>query len=121
MHGVQIENGEWIGVTIDFKLPDAFDGIGAKDAKRIQQIVAEAHSNGEPLKESSQSPNWVGVAVANMLDIDISDKKGRSKVGAIVRTWLRTNVLTTEKVFDKKKGREMPVVVVGEWINGDEI
>jgi RecA-family ATPase len=121
MHGVQIENGEWIGVTIDFKLPDAFDGIGAKDAKRIQQIVAEAHSNGEPLKESSQSPNWVGVAVANMLDIDISDKKGRSKVGAIVRTWLRTNVLTTEKVFDKKKGREMPVIVVGEWINGDEI
>jgi RecA-family ATPase len=121
MHGVKIDNGEWIGVTIEFKLPDAFDGVSGKDARRIQQIVSEAHLNGEPLKESSQSPNWVGVAVADMLNIDITEKKGRAKVGAIVRTWLRSNVLTTEKVFDKKKGRETSVVVVGEWINGDEI
>jgi RecA-family ATPase len=121
MHGVKIDNGEWIGVTIEFKLPDAFDGVSGKDARRIQQIVSEAHLNGEPLKESSQSPNWVGVAVADMLNIDITEKKGRAKVGTIVRTWLRSNALTTEKVFDKKKGRETSVVVVGEWINGDEI
>jgi len=30
-------------------------------------------------------------------------------------------VLTIERVFDQKKGREFPVVVVGEWINHDEV
>ena len=121
MIGVKIENGEWIGVCVQFQLPDAFDGVSAKHARRIQQIVADAHSNGEPLKESSQSPNWVGVAVADLLGIDISDKKSKIKVSMIVKTWMRTNVLATEKIMDKKKGREMPVVIVGEWISSDEI
>jgi len=121
MIGVKIANGEWIGVCVDYKLPDAFDGISGKDAKKMQQIVAEAHTSGEPFRESSQSANWIGVAVANMLNIDISDKKGKGKVSTIVRTWLKTNVLATEKVMDKKKGRETNVVVVGEWINSDEV
>jgi len=121
MEGVKIDNGEWIGVCIPYTLPEAFDGVEAKHAKRIQQIVADAHSNGEPLKESSQSPHWVGVAVADLIGVDITNKKGKAKVSAVVRTWMRTNVLATEKVFDKKKGREMPVVIVGEWINADEI
>jgi len=121
MIGVKIANGDWIGVCVDFKLPDAFDGISGKDAKKMQQIVAEAHTSGEPFRESSQSANWVGVAVANLTGIDISDKKGKGKVSTIVRTWLKTNVLATEKVMDKKKGRETNVVVVGEWINSDEV
>jgi hypothetical protein len=121
MEGVKIDNGEWIGVCIPYTLPDAFDGISAKDAKAAQRIVADAHTDGEPLRESSQSPKWVGLPIADMLGIDITEKKGRAKVASIIKTWLKSNVLATEKVFDQKKGREVPVVVVGEWINGDEI
>ena len=121
MIGVKIGNGEWIGVCVSFKLPDAFDGVSAKDAKKAQQIVADAHSNGEPLRESSQASNWVGVPIADMLGLDITEKPGKARVGMIIKTWMRTNVLATERVFDAKKGREVPVVVVGEWINSDEI
>lgn len=121
MIGVKIANGEWIGVCVGYQLPDVFDGISGKDAKRMQQIVVDANNVGEPLRESSQSANWVGLAVAELLNIDISDKKGKGKVNTIVRTWLKTNVLATEKVMDKKKGRETNVIVVGEWINSDEV
>ena len=121
MIGVKIANGEWIGVCVGYQLPDVFDGISGKDAKKMQQIVADANNVGEPLRESSQSANWVGLAVAELLNIDISDKKGKGKVNTIVRTWLKTNVLATEKVMDKKKGRETNVIVVGEWINSDEV
>lgn len=120
MHGVKIDNGEWIGVCLPYTLPDAFDGVSAKDAMKAQRLVADAHSDGEPLRESSQSPRWAGVPLADMLGIDITDKKGKSKVSAILKTWLRTNVLATEKVFDQKKGREVPVIIVGEWISHDE-
>ena len=121
MEGVKIDNGEWIGVCIPYTLPDAFDGISAKDAKAAQRIVADAHTDGEPLRESSQSPKWVGLPIADMLGIDITEKKGRTKVSSIIKTWMKSNVLATEKMFDQKKGREVPIIVVGEWINGDEI
>ena len=121
MEGVKIDNGEWIGVCIPYTLPDAFDGISAKDAKAAQRIVADAHTDGEPLRESSQSPKWVGLPIADMLGIDITEKKGKAKVSSIIKTWMKSNVLATEKMFDQKKGREVPVIVVGEWINGDEI
>jgi len=121
MIGVKIDNGEWVGVCVAYTLPDAFSGVTGKDAKKIQQIVADAHTNGNAFRESSQSTNWIGNAVAELLDIDINERKGKAKVLAIVKTWIKTNVLTIERVFDQKKGREFPVVVVGEWINHDEV
>jgi hypothetical protein len=121
MIGVKIANGEWIGVCVGYQLPDVFDGISGKDAKAAQKIVADAHSSGNPLRESSQSTSWVGIPIADMLGIDISEKKGKAKVTLILKTWLRTNVLTVEKMFDQKKGRDVPIIVVGEWINSDEV
>jgi hypothetical protein len=121
MEGVKIDNGEWIGVCVPYTLPDAFDGISGKDAKAVQRLVADAHSSGEPFRESSQSPEWIGVAVADLLGIDMTDKKGKAKVSTMVKTWIKSNVLSTEKIFDQKRGREISVVIVGEWINSDEV
>ena len=121
MHGVKIDNGEWIGVCIPYTLPDAFDGVSAKHAKAFQRIVADAHSKGEPLRESQQSPEWAGIAAAELIGIDITEKKGKSRVASIIKTWIKSNVLATERVFDSRKGREVPVIVAGEWINYDEV
>lgn len=121
MEGVKIGNGEWIGVCIPYTLPDAFDGVSGKDAKAAQRIVADAHTNGEPLRESSQSKNWVGVPIADMLGIDITEKKGKAKVASILKTWIKTNVLAVERITDPRQARDVTVVVVGEWISNDEV
>jgi hypothetical protein len=121
MEGVKIDNGEWIGVCIPYTLPDAFDGISAKDAKAAQRIVADAHTDGEPLRESQQSKKWVGVPIADMLGIDITEKKGKAKVASIIKTWIKSNVLTVERITDPRQARDVAVVVVGEWISHDEV
>ena len=121
MEGVKIDNGEWIGVCIPYTLPDAFDDISGKDAKAAQRIVADAHTAGEPLRESSQSKNWVGVPIADMLGIDITEKKGKAKIASILKTWIKTNVLAVERITDPRQAREVAVVVVGEWISHDEV
>ena len=121
MEGVKIDNGEWIGVCLPYTLPDAFDGISAKDAKAAQRIVADAHTNDEPLRESQQSKKWVGVPIADMLGIDITEKKGKAKVSSIIKTWIKTNVLAVERITDPRQAREVAVVVVGEWISHDEL
>jgi hypothetical protein len=121
MIGIKIANGEWIGVCVPYTLPDAFDGVAGKDAKTAQRIVADAHSAGDPLRESSQSLNWVGIPIAEMLGIDITEKKGKAKVSSIIKTWIKTNVLAVERISDNRQAREVSVVVVGEWINHDEV
>ena len=121
MVGVQIANGEWVGVCVPYKLPDAFDGVSGKDARTIQRLVANANEAGNPYRESPQSKNWVGVAVADLLDIDITDKTGRNKVNTILKTWLKTNVLAVEKVQDIRQARDVSIVVPGEWISHDEV
>jgi RecA-family ATPase len=121
MEGVKIDNGEWIGVCVPYTLPDAFDGISAKDAKAAQKIVADAHTSDEPLRESQQSKKWVGVPIADMLGIDITEKKGKAKVSSIIKTWIKTNVLAVERITDPRQAREVAVVVVGEWISHDEV
>jgi hypothetical protein len=121
MEGVKIDNGEWIGVCVPYTLPDAFDGISGKDAKAAQRIVADAHTNDEPLRESQQSKKWVGVPIADMLGIDITEKKGKAKVSSIIKTWIKTNVLAVERITDPRQAREVAVVVVGEWISHDEV
>jgi hypothetical protein len=117
MIGVELANGEWIGVAVSYSLPDPFDGITAKDARRVQQAVGEA-AEGEPARANPQAKQWVGHIVAEVLGFDPEEDKARIK--SLVKTWIDTDVLRVEHLPDKRQGREVPCVVVGEWIRWDE-
>ena len=117
MIGVELANGEWIGVAVSYSLPDPFDGITAKDARRVQQAVGEA-AEGEPARANPQAKQWVGHIVAEVLGLDPEEDKARIK--SLVKTWIDTDVLRVEHLPDKRQGREVPCVVVGEWIRWDE-
>ena len=50
------------------------------------------------------------------------DKKHeKAKVNAVVKKWIQTDVLRIEREKDPRQGRDIQVVVVGEWITGDEV
>jgi hypothetical protein len=117
MVGVQLANSEWIGVAVNYTLPDPFDGITAKDARKVQQAVGEA-AETEPARANVQAKNWVGVIVAEVLGMDVEEDKARIK--SLVKTWIDTDVLRVEQLPDKRQSRDVPCVVVGEWIRWDE-
>lgn len=120
MHGVQIGNGEWIGVAIAFKMPDAFDGISARDTRLCQQRIGQA-AETQPLRANPQAKAWVGHVIGEILDIDTTDKAAKARVSSILHTWIKSDVLRIEHEMDARTGREVPVVVVGKWISHDEI
>lgn len=120
MIGVQLANEEWVGVCIPFKLPDAFDGITARDTRRVQDVIAGAEENQKPYRENSQASNWVGKAIAETLNLDIENPTVKIRVKSIIRTWISTDVLRIEKIEDNKKGREIPIVVVGQWVKYED-
>lgn len=117
MQGVKIDNGEYVGVAVPFVMPDAFDGVTARDAMAVQKIVGNAP---DPMREDVRAKNWVGIAVAEVLSLDIDKPEEKARIKSIVRKWLDTDVLRREMMPDRRNGRDVAAIVVGVWINGDE-
>lgn len=117
MESVKIDNGEYVGVAVPFVVPDAFDGVTARDAMAVQKIVGNAP---DPMREDVRAKNWVGHAVAEALRLDVDKPEEKARIKSIVRKWLDTDVLRREMVPDARQGRDVAAVVVGVWINGDE-
>lgn len=116
MHGVQIGNGEWIGVATEYTPPDAFDGVSMQDARKVRQAVADCK---DPPKENVQSSQWVGFVVAEVLGMDAKDNADKHRIKTMLRAWVKTGVLSVEAMYDPKKGRDVPVVLPGPTVPGE--
>jgi len=120
MVGVQLPNEEYVGVAVPFKMPDLFDGVTTKDARKVQQLAAEAEKNEDPYRQSMQAKNWIGVAVAETLGLDLEKRHEKAKAKAIVKQWIETDVLRLDQFMSKRHGREVPVVIAGTIITREE-
>lgn len=107
---IPLPNGDDVASVEPWQWPDAFDGVTARDAIRVQSMVGQA----EPKPRfSSQAAGWVGVIVADALGLDLTDKAQRARVNSMIGTWIRTQVLEVVEVYDPAKGRETKIVVPG--------
>ena len=120
MHGVQLPNGEYVGVAVPFKMPDLFDNVSAKDAMAVQRLIGSAAEAESPMRASMQAKSWAGLSVASVLDLDVEKPHEKAKAKAILQKWIETGVLNVVDMPDKRAGREVKCVVVGEWITGEE-
>ena len=120
MEGVELPNGEWVGVAVPFKMPDLFDGVTAKHAQQVQRLIGAAEERQQPMRSSMQAKSWAGNAVAVVLDLDLDKPNEKTRAKAILAKWIETNVLRVEDFPDKRAGRDVKIVAVGEWITGEE-
>jgi RecA-family ATPase len=121
MQSVEIANGEHIGVATEFKLPDLFDGVTAKNLYNIQRTIGKAEEADEAYRANAQADNWIGKAVAAELDLDLGKPNHVAKTKAIIKQWISSGSLQVVKLPNKRKGGEAPCVIVGEWVNHDEV
>ena len=120
MVGVELPNGEYVGVATSYAMPDLFDGIGPKDALAVQRAVGEAEQADEPYRSDVRAKNWIGIVVAKVLNLDLDKKHEKARARAIAKKWLETDVLRHSTWLSKRDGREVPVVIVGDWISREE-
>jgi len=121
MQSVEIANGEHIGVATEFKLPDLFDGVTTKNLYNVQRTIGKAEEADNAYRANVQADNWVGKAVAEELDLDLSKPNQKAKAKAIIKQWISSGSLQVVKLPNKRKGGDTPCVIVGEWVNHDEI
>lgn len=96
-NGGNLGPGDSVGVAVPWSPPRPMEGIG--DAELV--VVQAAIGVGE-WRESSQSPQWAGGAVASALGLD--PKTDRRRIKAMLATWIAQGALVVveRKTADHK-------------------
>jgi hypothetical protein len=107
------DGGDSVGVVTPWDWPNHKDGIRAEDLALVQAKVSAGEWRG-----SIQSTNWVGNAIADALDLDLSNLTEKTKVKSLLSMWLKSGALKIEHRKDEKRN-DRPFVVVGKLVSLD--
>jgi hypothetical protein len=100
--------GDSVGVFAKWHWPNVMDGITADKLVAVQAAVA-----GGRWRENVQAVDWVGKAVAEVLGLDVSEKKDKTRVKGIVRNLIAAGALVVVTGKDRN-GDDRPFVEVGK-------
>jgi hypothetical protein len=98
--------GDSVAVVTPWVWPDALAGVTGSDFERVAAVIRAGK-----WREHPQSKNWVGLAVAQALDLDIENKTIKARVLRMIRAWLRSKSLVVVDGFDDKSMRRKFVEV----------
>jgi hypothetical protein len=104
--------GDKVGVVIAWKLPGIFAGITDGDLPKVQDKIASG-----VWARDSQSVDWAGNAIAEVLNIDISEKLVKARVSALLKGWIGSGALKmVDQPNPKSRGKTRPGVEVGNRV-----
>ena len=103
------DGGDSVGVATPWIPPDPFDEVTTEHLRQVESLIASGD-----YRESVQSPDWAGHAVAEVLGLDLEDKADKAKASSILRTWIKNKALVIVKGPDAKGNLRPFVRVRGE-------
>lgn len=98
-----------VGVAARWTWPSAFDGVTAADLYAVQRRIADGQ-----WRKDVQAKDWAGNAVAEVLDLDGSDKAVRARINRLLSVWIENGALIVTDGKDQK-GNPRKFVSVGGW------
>lgn len=107
---VDTPNGQSAGVVSVWEWPDAFAGITAADARRVRAAV---DASNPPPRMNPQASQWIGYLVADVLEIDVTDKANKERVKGMIRGWIAEDVLREAVERSPRDGRDVPICICG--------
>jgi hypothetical protein len=100
---VELANGDNVATVEAWKMPGVFEGVTTADMMKVRVMAAEADYRNDP-----QSADWIGNAVAEVLDLDVvADKK---RIKALLKTWIGNGVLKLDRRTDEHRHKKTFVV-----------
>ncbi|MEM1287136.1 MAG: hypothetical protein AAGH60_02165 [Pseudomonadota bacterium] len=106
---VELANTDHVGVVTSWSWPDPFEDITAADLLKVQRAI-----DGKKYRKDVRAAQWVGKAVADVLDLDPDDKEQRSRIKTCVDIWVTNGALRVVDIVDER-GKTRPIIEVGEW------
>ncbi len=111
-NGIADDPGDSVQVVLPWTPPDAFTGLTWEHLRDIQAKVATG-----TFRDSSQSPDWAGEAVAEVLGLDPGEAPKRTgkdvaRIKSLLSTWVQIGALIVREEKDSK-GNKRPFVRAG--------
>jgi len=103
-----LQFGDSVGVVTAWEWPDALEGLDGSLVDRVFEKI-----KGGRWRDSSQAGDWVGFAVAQVMELDLSKKAHKARVANLIRTWKAAGSLVVVEAKDGK-GMMRPFVEVSE-------
>jgi AAA domain len=104
-----LPNGDDVGIVVSWHFPGAFDGVTAAHMHQVRGLAGSGKYRAD-----HRSPDWIGHAVADVLDLDADDDGERKRIRTVLKEWFSKGVL--KKVERKGADRHSFVFVEpGEW------
>jgi hypothetical protein len=98
MEGVQIANGEWVGVAIPYKLPDEWEGMDDDTVNEMLCIIDRGipHESGSEEYYSMRPQDkdrWIGNVITTYSFDDPSHAKNAGQAKRIIQRWDENGLL----------------------------
>jgi RecA-family ATPase len=104
---IALPNGDDVGIVLPWHFPGAFEGITADHMRRVRERARRGSYRAD-----SRAGEWIGKAVAEVLDLDPEDDFKR--IGIILKRWYKNGVLRKVERQDETRHRFM-FVEPGDW------
>jgi len=112
-------------VVTNWTPPDAFEGVTLHDLKAVQDMI-----DAGAYRASDQSDDWAGVAVADVLGLDIGGRTksertnfqsaSRGQVKQLLNQWTKSGALKVDHRHDEHR-KPRPFIIVGEPVTAKEL
>lgn len=109
MVSVDLPNGDNVGVVEPWAWPDPFDDVTSSDLRRVQAQIKPA-----TWRENARSSNWVGILVAEVLELDVHDPTDREKIKTIVKRWVKSKALVIVDRIEMPTRKKRAFIECGE-------
>ncbi len=103
---VKLDNGDYVAIIKNWEFPDAFSGVTKEDARKIQ-----VQADMEEYRYHHASADWVGKLIANVLGLNLDDKKDKSRTQQLLKGWISTDVLSI--IEERRNGKTVKIVKAG--------
>jgi hypothetical protein len=116
---VHLANGDHVAALERFEYPKAFDNVTTADMQAVRAEARRAAGAGNPYMLGTQAKErWIGAAVAQRLELDVTNTGHCRRISSLVKTWCQNGVLKVDSRKDPKTRKVRNVVIPGNWNDG---
>jgi hypothetical protein len=109
MVGVKLDNGEWVGVAVSYKLPDQWAGVTDRVTNDILALIDKGPEEGEMWSMRPQDKSrWVGRVITEYVFVDPMNNKTEAQAKTMLREWHEKGLIeeTTYRSEGQRKERK---------------
>ena len=112
MVSTKLDNGEYVGVAVEFKLPDQWAGMTTRVVNNMLDLIDKGPEDGEKYSIRPQDKQrWVGSVITGYRFSDLDHTKSAGQAKTILRQWNDEGLLEEIVYHSPSQRRERKGVV----------